>query len=260
MSEYKKPKVWISPDPENKRVGNRSTSGPRFKQVLPKGEKPYQVYSLPTPNGLKVTIMLEELRQLGISDVDYDLYKIKIGEGDQFGSDFVSINPNSKIPAVLDQSVSPAINLFESGSILLYLADKHGALVPTLAHERAQCLNWVFWQMGAGPFLGGGFGHFFNYAPEDFEYPINRYTMEAKRQLDLLDQHLAKNTYMVGDNFTIADIMIWPWYGRLVFNLLYPGAHEFLGMDQYKHLERWARLVADRPGVIAGTQVEYQDL
>lgn len=260
MSSYQKPKVWVSPYPENQITGNRSTAGARFSQSLPKGNSPYQVYSLPTPNGQKVTILLEELKALGLEGVDYDLFKIDITKGDQFGSDFVAFNPNSKIPLVIDTREGDGLALFESGSILLYLAEKHQAFIPKDPVARAQCLNWVFWQMGAGPFLGGGFGHFFTYAPEALEYPINRFSMEAKRQLDLLDKHLATHTYMVGDDYTIADMMIWPWYGRLAFDQLYPGAHTFLGLSDYKHLKRWADQVYQRPGLQKGLSVDYQSI
>lgn len=260
MSNYTKPAVWQWEDENDKRTGNRPTAGARFEQKLPKGNAPLQLYSLGTPNGIKVAIMLEELLELGITDATYDLYKINISEGDQFGSDFVAINPNSKIPALVDYSESPAINIFESGSILVYLAEKFGHFLPTERALRTQCLNWVFWQMGTAPFLGGGFGHFFAYAPTEQEYPINRYTMEAKRQLDVLDQHLATHQYMIGDEYTIADMIIWSWYGRLAQGNLYSGSFEFLNVSQYTHLIAWTNRIAERPAVKRALAVEYQPL
>ena len=209
MTDYKLPDVWQWEDENTEKGGNRPTAGSRFEQTLPVGDAPLQLYSLGTPNGIKITIMLEELKELGVVDAAYDLYKINIGEGDQFGSDFVEINPNSKIPALVDQSQTPRLEIFESGSILLYLAEKYGHLIPTDIHGRTETLNWVFWQVGSGPYGGGGFGHFFAYAPEKMKYPIDRFTMETKRQLDLLDKTLAKRSYIAGDTYTIADIIIW---------------------------------------------------
>lgn len=260
MEQYVKPTVWTWEDENNNRGGNRPTAGSRFEQKLPRGKAPFQIYSLPTPNGLKVTILLEELKELGVTAADYDLYLIKIMEGEQFGSDFVGINPNSKIPAMLDQSGETDINIFESSNILLYLAEKFGELIPNGHAERTEVLNWLFWQTGSAPFVGGGFGHFFHYAPTVQEYPINRYTMETKRQLDLLDQLLAKRTYIAGENYSIADIAIWSWYGRLVQGNLYPGSAEFLDVASYKNLVRWVELVAARPGVQRGISVEYTKL
>lgn len=260
MSEYVKPAVWQWEDENDNRAGNRPTAGARFEQTLPVGDKPLQLYSLGTPNGIKVVVLLEELRELGITAADYDLYKINISEGDQFGSDFVKINPNSKIPALVDYSEPEPLNVFESGSIMVYLAEKFGAFLPTDRVKRTACLNWVFWQMGSAPFLGGGFGHFFAYAPTAQEYPINRYAMEAKRQLDVLNQHLAENQYMVGDEYTIADMIIWSWYGRLAQNKLYAGSFEFLNLPKYTHLMEWTERIAKRPAVQRAVEVEYRPL
>ena len=239
---------------------NQPTAGSRFEQHLPKGDKPFQVYSLGTPNGIKATIMLEELKELGVEDTDYDLYKIDIGEGDQFGSDFVSINPNSKIPALLDQSGDQPVRVFESASILLYLADKFGKLIPQDFEKRTEVLNWLFWSTGAAPFLGGGFGHFFHYAPEKIEYAINRFAMEAKRQLDLLDKELAQKTYITGDSYTIADIAIWSWYGRLAEDKIWERAGIFLNVKEYKNLQRWTAIIADRPAVKRGLKADYKSI
>lgn len=259
MSAYELPKVWHWEE-ELKKGGNRPTAGSRFEQKLPVGKAPFQLYSLGTPNGIKITIMFEELKELGVKNADYDLYTINIGEGDQFGSDFVKINPNSKIPALVDQSQSPQVDLFESGSILLYLAEKFEQLIPTDIHGRTETLNWLFWQIGAGPYVGGGFGHFFAYAPEAMEYPIDRFTMETKRQLDLLDQTLAKRSYIAGDTYTIADIAIWSWYGRLALGELYEGSYKFLNMEEYPHLLEWSHRISERPGVQRGLSVEYQSI
>lgn len=233
---------------------NRPVSGPTHEKVLPVGKHPIQLHSLATPNGVKVTILLEELIELGIEGAEYDAYLINIGEGDQFGSGFVEINPNSKIPAMIDQSGEEPIRLFESGSMMVYLAEKFEQFIPKTAAGRAECFNWLFWQMGSAPFLGGGFGHFYSYAPEKYEYPINRYAMEVKRQLDVLDKHLAKNTYMAGDEYTIADMAIWPWYGNLVIGALYD-AQEFLDVNSYSHVKRWAEQVGQRPAVVRGRKV-----
>ncbi len=260
MTKYELPDVWQWEEENSNRGGNRPTAGERFEQKLPVGEAPFQLYSLGTPNGIKVTIMLEELKKLGVAGADYDLYKINIGDGDQFGSDFVKINPNSKIPALVDQSINPRVEIFESGSILLYLAEKYNKLIPTDIHGRTETLNWLFWQIGSGPFVGGGFGHFFAYAPEPMEYPIDRFTMETKRQLDLLDKTLAQRSYIAGDTYTIADIAIWSWYGRLALGKLYEGSYEFLNMDEYTHLLDWAHRIAERPGVQKGLAAEYQSL
>lgn len=256
----KLPKVWTWDGDASQRSGNQPTAGSRFEQTLPKGNAPFQLYSLGTPNGIKATIMLEELKELGIEDVEYDLYRIHIGEGEQFGSGFVELNPNSKIPAMLDQSVEPALRIFESGSILLYLAEKFEALIPADIHGRTETMNWLFWQVGSGPFVGGGFGHFFAYAPEKLAYPIDRYTMETKRQLDILDQLLAERKYLIGDTYTIADIANWSWYGRLALDELYEGSAEFLNVTSYTNLMRWAEEIAKRPGVKRGLDVEYQPI
>ncbi|SMS00878.1 Disulfide-bond oxidoreductase YghU [Vibrio mangrovi] len=232
---------------------NRPTAGARFEQDLPVGQHPLQLYSMATPNGVKVTVLLEELLEKGISAAEYDAYLIDISEGDQFGSGFVGVNPNSKIPALVDYSGEAPIRIFESGAILLYLAEKFGEFIPEGA-LRAECLSWLFWQVGSAPFLGGGFGHFYAYAPEKFEYPIDRYAMESKRQLDVLNQHLATHTYLCGDQYTIADMAIWPWYGTLVLGGLYDAA-EFLDVKSYTHVVRWAESISQRPAVIRGRMV-----
>ena len=262
MSEYQLPEVWENPVNMGGAWGglNQPTAGARFEQELPRGDKPLQVYSLGTPNGVKVTILLEELRELGVEAADYDLYKIAIGEGDQFGSDFVALNPNSKIPVLLDHSGVELLSVFESANILLYLAEKFGQFIPTDASKRTQVLNWLFWSAGAAPFLGGGFGHFFHYAPEKIEYPINRFAMEAKRQLDLLDKELAKRAYIAGDEYGIADIAIWSWYGQLAQDKLWPRAGHFLNVSEYKHLQAWTEKIAQRPAVKRGLSVEYQSI
>lgn len=259
---YQLPKVWSAADSNQGKFSgiNQPTAGARFEQTLPVGKETFQLYSLGTPNGVKVTIMLEELLAAGVTEATYDLYKINIMDGDQFGSDFVKINPNSKIPALLDQSFDKPITVFESANILLYLAEKFGKLIPSDLVGRTEVLNWLFWQTGAAPFLGGGFGHFFNYASEKLEYPINRFTMEAKRQLDLLDKELAKKAYIAGDDYSIADIAIWSWYGQLVQDKLYPGAAEFLDALSYKHLSAWAEKIAARPAVQRGLAAEYQEI
>lgn len=253
---YTPPKIWVD-DTENGGPFaqiNRPTAGARFNQALPTGQHPFQLYSLATPNGVKVTIMFEELLEAGFSDAEYDAFLIKINEGEQFSSGFVEINPNAKIPAMVDTTTSPATRVFESGSILLYLAEKFKTFLPNDHAGRIDCLNWLFWQMGSAPFVGGGFGHFYNYAPEKYRYPIDRYTMETKRQLDLLDKHLADKSYICGDTYTIADMAIWPWYGSLVRNTMYNAA-EFLQANQYQHLLRWANNLAERPAVKRGCMV-----
>lgn len=254
---YELPEVWKWEDESESLSGNRPDAGARFEQRLPRGEERFQVYSLGTPNGIKVAVMFEELRELGV-EADYDLFLIHIGEGDQFGSDFVEINPNSKIPAMLDTGVEGDLRVFESASILLYLAEEFGALIPEDVRGRTEVVNWLFWQIGAAPYVGGGFGHFFSYAPEKLEYPINRFTMETKRQLDLLDKQLADNAFVAGDEYSVADIAIWPWYGRLVLGDLYDGSAEFLNVDEYENVMEWARRVAERPGVMRGLSVEYK--
>jgi len=252
---YIPPKVWQwhTPSGGNWANINRPISGATHDKVLEKGQHPFQLYSLATPNGVKVTIMFEELLALGIKEAEYDAYLINIGEGDQFGSDFVNINPNSKIPALLDQSKTETVPVFESGSILFYLAEKFQVLIPT-GDKRTQCMSWLFWQMGSAPYLGGGFGHFYSYAPEKFEYCIDRFSMEVKRQLDVLDKHLAHNDYICGDEYSIADIAIWPWYGALALNRLYDAA-EFLDLASYQHLMRWAKQIDQRPAVKRGVMV-----
>ncbi len=251
--EYIPPKVWKW---EGESGGtwastNRPIAGATHEKELPKGDNPLQLYSMATPNGVKVTVMLEELLALGFEGAEYDAYMISISDGDQFGSGFVEVNPNSKIPALMDYSTEKPTRIFESGSILLYLAEKFGALLPKDPADRAECLSWLFWQMGSAPYLGGGFGHFYNYAPEKIEYCIDRFAMEAKRQLDVLDRHLADNQFMCGDEYTVADIAIWPWYGVLTFNTLYNAA-EFLDTASYKHLNRWALEIQKRPAVQRG--------
>ncbi|WP_286804375.1 MULTISPECIES: glutathione-dependent disulfide-bond oxidoreductase [unclassified Marinimicrobium] len=258
MSEhsYTPPKVW-TPDTSagGKFSGiNSPTAGARFERALPVGKHPLQLYSLATPNGVKVTIMLEELLARGISGAEYDAHYIDIMEQDQFSSGFVAVNPNSKIPAMVDHSTDPVTRVFESGSILLYLADKFRAFIPDSIAGRTECLNWLFWQMGSAPLLGGGFGHFYAYAPEPYEYPINRFTMEVKRQLDVLDRELADKTYLAGEQYSIADMAIWPWYGELVLGRLYD-AGEFLSVDEYRHLKRWAQAIDQREAVQRGRKV-----
>lgn len=255
--KYVPPKVWTQDKENGGKFAsiNRPTAGARYEKSLPVGDAPLQLYSLNTPNGVKVNILLEELAEIGVKGAEYDAYKIDISQGEQFGSGFVAINPNSKIPALVDHSADIAgepIALFESGAILMYLAEKFDQFMPlSLGKARAECLSWVMWQMGSAPFLGGGFGHFYAYAPEPLEYPINRYTMETKRQLDVLDTHLKDSTYMCGDNeadYNIADMIIWAWYGQLVLGKLYDAA-EFLQVDDYKHVKRWAQAIAERPAV-----------
>lgn len=252
---YVPPKVWQPASSGGAFANiNRPIAGPTHEKALPVGKHPLQLYSLATPNGVKVTIMLEELLALGHSGAEYDAWLIKIGDGDQFSSGFVDVNPNSKIPALLDQSGDKPVRVFESGSILMYLAEKFGALLPKDLATRTETLNWLFWQMGSAPYVGGGFGHFYAYAPEKFEYPINRFTMETKRQLDVLNRRLAENRYLAGDSYTIADIAVWPWYGGLVQNALYSAA-EFLSAHEYTHVIRWADEIAARPAVIRGRKV-----
>lgn len=253
---YQPPRVWKW---ENESGGtfasiNRPIAGSTHEKELPKGEHPFQLYSLATPNGVKVTVMFEELLELGIEKAEYDAYLINIKEGDQFGSGFVDINPNSKIPALLDNSGETSIRIFESGAILMHLAEKFDMFLPTETAKRAECLSWLMWQMGSAPFLGGGFGHFYVYAPEKLEYPINRYSMEVKRQLDVLDKQLAAHEFIAGDEYTIADMAIWPWYGGLVLGTLY-GAAEFLDVKIYTNVTRWAEQIGKRPAVIRGRKV-----
>jgi GST-like protein len=255
-STYVPPKVWKWDSASGGAFAsiNRPIAGPTHDKELPQGNNPLQLYSLATPNGVKVTVMLEELLELGIKEAEYDAYPIRITDGDQFGSGFVGVNPNSKIPALLDNSVNPAIRVFESGSILLYLAEKFGAFLPKDTAGRTETMNWLFWQMGSAPMLGGGFGHFYAYAPEKLEYPINRYAMEVKRQLDVLDRQLSNHRYIAGDEYTIADMAIWPWYGALVVNKVYEAA-EFLETHTYKNVLRWTNELAERPAVRRGRMV-----
>ncbi|WP_226704871.1 glutathione-dependent disulfide-bond oxidoreductase [Microbulbifer elongatus] len=253
---YTPPKVWKWDSESGGQFANinRPIAGPTHEKALPVGKHPMQLYSLATPNGVKATIMLEELLALGHEGAEYDAHLIRITEGDQFSSGFVDINPNSKIPALVDHSTTPPIRVFESGSILLYLAEKFGAFLPHTPEQRTETLNWLFWQMGAAPFLGGGFGHFYAYAPEKYEYPINRYTMEVKRQLDVLDRQLAEHPFVAGREYTIADMAIWPWYGAVVKNQAYDAA-EFLEADTYKNVMRWVDEIAERPAVQRGKMV-----
>lgn len=255
---YTPPKVWLWDQASGGQFAhiNRPTAGATHEQALPRGKHPLQLYSLATPNGMKVTIMLEELLAAGFSGAEYDAYMIKIMDGDQFGSGFVAVNPNSKIPALLDYSArnDNPVRVFESGSILLYLAEKFAAFIPQEHAQRTECLNWLFWQMASAPILGGGFGHFYAYAPEKFQYPIDRYTMEVKRQLDVLDRQLAERAYIAGDTYTIADIALFPWYGGVVNNDVYDAA-EFLDAASYKNIVRWADSIRQRPAVQRGRMV-----
>jgi len=255
-SDYVPPKVWTWNQPSGGRFANinRPVSGPTHDKDLPVGRHPLQLYSLGTPNGVKVTIMLEELLALGHNGAEYDAWLIKIGDGDQFSSGFVKVNPNSKIPALLDRSGRHPIRVFETGAILVYLAEKFGEFLPTETTERAECLSWLFWQMGSAPYLGGGFGHFYAYAPTKIEYAIDRFAMEVKRQLDVLDRRLAENEYVGGSAYTIADMAIFPWYGGLAKGWAY-GAAEFLSVQDYKHVQRWADMLLQRPAVMRGRMV-----
>ena len=254
MSEdktYTPPKVWRWDTESGGKFANinRPIAGATHDQELPTGKHPLQLHSLGTPNGVKVTIMLEELLELGVSDAEYDAFLIDISEGQQFGSGFVEINPNSKIPALLDRSVSPNVRVFESGAILLYLGEKFGHFYPKGQDKMAECLSWLFWQMGSAPYLGGGFGHFYAYAPEKYEYPINRFSMEVKRQLDVLNRNLSDRKYLCGNDYTIADIATYPWYGYLVLHNIYEAA-EFLDVASYKNVVRWAKEIEKRPAVL----------
>ena len=253
---YTPPRVWQWNTENGGRFANinRPTAGPTHDKELPVGHHPLQLYSLATPNGVKVTIMLEELLARGHRGAEYDAWPIRIMDGDQFGSGFVAVNPNSKIPALMDRSGATPIRVFESGAILLYLAEKFGAFLPTGAAARAECLSWLFWQMGSAPFLGGGFGHFYAYAPMKIEYAIDRFTMEVKRQLDVLDRHLSHSEYLAGAEYTIADMAVWPWYGALAKGTLY-GAGEFLQVDTYTNVQRWTDAIAERPAVQRGRKV-----
>jgi len=253
---YTPPNIWTWNKANGGRFANinRPVAGPTHEKVLPRGKHPLQLYSLATPNGVKVTVMLEELLALGHAGAEYDAWLIRINDGDQFGSGFVDVNPNSKIPALLDCSGPEPVRVFESGSILLYLAEKFGAFVPSEPARRAECLSWLFWQMGSAPYLGGGFGHFYAYAPTKIEYAIDRFAMEAKRQMDVLNRRLAETPYIGGDDYTIADMAIWPWYGALAQGQVYE-AGEFLQVHEYTHVIRWADEIAKRPAVIRGRMV-----
>ncbi len=256
MSEYVPPKVWTWDAESGGRFAsiNRPIAGPTKDVELPQGKHPFQLYSLATPNGVKVTVMLEELLALGHTGAEYDAYTINIGSGDQFGSGFVDINPNSKIPALLDKSGPEPIRIFESGAILLHLAEKFGEFLPTEPGPRAETMSWLMWLMGSAPYLGGGFGHFYAYAPEKWEYPINRFAMEVKRQLDVLERNLSDREYLIGDEYTIADICTYPWYGALAKGLLYESG-EFLDVASYKNVNRWANAISSRPAVKRGSRV-----
>jgi len=256
MSKYEPPKVWTMTSKNGGEFAsiNRPTAGARTKVKLPNGDHPFQLYSLATPNGVKVTIMFEELLTAGCKDAEYDAHLINIGDGDQFGSDFVNINPNSKIPALIDRSGEKEIRIFESGAILLHLAEKFNMFLPTESKSRAETMSWLFWQIGSAPYLGGGFGHFYHYAPEKFEYPIDRFAMETKRQLDVLDKQLEKNEFISGNEYTIADMAIFPWYGTLVKGKIYDAA-EFLSVHEYKNVIRWADQIIKREAVLRGRLV-----
>ena len=256
MTDYEPPKVWTWNKDSGGRFANinRPIAGATHDKALPVGRHPLQLYSLGTPNGIKVTVMLEELLALGHAGAEYDAWLIRINEGDQFGSGFVEVNPNSKIPALLDRSGPEPVRVFESGAILMYLAEKFGALLPAAYPARAEALSWLFWQMGSAPMLGGGFGHFYAYAPSKIEYAIDRYAMEAKRQLDVLDRRLAQSRFLAGDDYTIADIAVWPWYGGLVKGVMYD-AGEFLSVQDYTHILRWADEIGARPAVRRGRMV-----
>ena len=253
---YTPPAVWTWSQANGGRFANinRPVAGPTHDKALPVGRHPLQLYSLATPNGVKVTVMLEELLALGHRGAEYDAWLIRINEGDQFGSGFVEVNPNSKIPALLDRSGPTPVRVFESGAILVYLAEKFGALLPTQPALRAECMAWLFWQMGSAPYLGGGFGHFYAYAPTKIEYAIDRFAMEVKRQLDVLDRRLAQSAFLAGDDYTIADIAVWSWYGALAQGLLYE-AGEFLQVHSYRHVQRWTDQIAQRPAVQRGRRV-----
>jgi GST-like protein len=253
---YTPPKVWTWEENNGGQFANinRPIAGPTHDKTLEVGKHPHQLYSLATPNGVKVTVLFEELLAIGHTEAEYDAWLINIGEGHQFSSGFVAVNPNSKIPALMDHSTTPPTRIFESGAILLYLAEKFDAFLPSDPAKRPEMMSWLFWQMGSAPYLGGGFGHFYAYAPEKWEYPINRFAMETKRQLDVLDRHLAENTFLVGDDYTIADMAIWSWYGQLVLGRLYNAA-EFLDVESYTHVMRWAKAIDARPAVTRGRMV-----
>ncbi len=253
---YTPPKVWVWDQANGGEFAsiNRPVAGATREKDLPVGEHPFQLHSMATPNGVKVTVLFEELLEAGFTDAEYDAWLISISDGDQFGSGFVDVNPNSKIPALIDNTGDAPVHVFESASILFHLAEKFGAFLPKDGPARTEVMNWVFWQMGSAPYLGGGFGHFYAYAPEKFEYPIDRFTMETKRQLDVLDRELAKKPYIAGDDYTIADMAIWPWYGQLVLGRLYSAA-EFLDVASYENVVRWAKEIDERPAVKRGRMV-----
>ena len=256
MTDYEPPKVWKWEEPTGGKFEsiNRPTAGSQRTVELPMGKHPFQLYSLATPNGIKVTVLLEELLELGFEGAEYDAFQIRITDGDQFGSGFVELNPNSKIPVLLDRSTKPATRIFESGAILIYLAEKFRAFIPSDPSDRAECLSWLMWQMGSTPYLGGGFGHFYAYAPQKWQYPIDRYAMEVKRQLDVLDKNLSKRSYLCGDQYNIADIASYAWYGGLVLHNIYE-ASEFLEVSSYKNVVRWAKEIEKRPAVMRGRRV-----
>ncbi|RWC38621.1 MAG: glutathione-dependent disulfide-bond oxidoreductase [Mesorhizobium sp.] len=257
MTDYTPPKVWTWNKPSGGAFAsiNRPIAGPTHDKELPIGKHPLQLYSLATPNGVKVTVMLEELLALGHKGAEYDAWLIRINDGDQFGSGFVEVNPNSKIPALMDRSGATPVRIFESGSILVYLAEKFGEFLPTEQPARAEVLSWLFWQMGSAPYLGGGFGHFYAYAPEKFEYAIDRFSMEVKRQIDVLDRRLAVSEYLGGKDYSIADMAVWPWYGGLALGRMYNDSAEFLSVHEYKHVQRWAQAIDARPAVKRGRMV-----
>jgi GST-like protein len=254
MTDYVPPKVWKWEQPSGGQFAsiNRPIAGATHEKELPVGRHPFQLYSLATPNGQKVSIMFEELLEKGHRNADYDAWPIRIGDGDQFGSGFVGVNPNSKIPAIVDRSAPEPVRVFESGAILVYLAERFGEFLPPSGPARAETLSWLFWQMGSAPFLGGGFGHFFAYAPEKIQYAIDRFAMEAKRQFDVLNRRLAGSEFIAGGDYSIADIAIWPWYGGMALGRSYPGSDEFLATHEYEHVERWARTIDARPAVKRG--------
>jgi GST-like protein len=256
IGPYTPPKVWVWNQADGGPFGrlNRPTAGATHERELPVGRHPLQLYSLGTPNGVKVTILLEELLALGHSGAEYDAWLVNIQEGEQFGTGFVAVNPNSKIPALIDRSYAQPIRIFESGAILLYLAENFGAFLPTEPQERAECLSWLFWQVGSTPYMGGGFGHFYRYAPVKIEYAINRYTIEIKRQMDVLNRRLAESEYLAGESFSIADVAVWPWYGLLVEGKMYD-AGEYLQVQEYAHLRRWSDTIGQRPAVVRGRMV-----
>jgi GSH-dependent disulfide-bond oxidoreductase len=257
MTDYTPPKVWTWNKPSGGAFAsiNRPIAGPTHDKELPIGKHPLQLYSLATPNGVKVTVMLEELLARGHEGAEYDAWLIRINDGDQFGSGFVGVNPNSKIPALMDRSGATPVRVFESGSILVYLAEKFGEFLPTEQPARAEVLSWLFWQMGSAPYLGGGFGHFYAYAPEKFEYAIDRFSMEVKRQMDVLDRRLAETEYLGGKDYSIADMAVWPWYGGLALGRMYNDSAEFLSVHEYKHVQRWAKAIDERPAVRRGRMV-----